>query len=157
MLKREISFEDFNGNQTSEVFYFNLSKAELIEMEVEYKQGFAQLLQDIIDSKDNKELVSKFKDIILMSYGQKSEDGKRFIKSPELREEFSQTAAYVELFMELASDDDAAVAFLSGVLPRDIVSQLNEEQVKKEITVTKDISTLPAPEDGPASPPTSTS
>lgn len=146
MLKREIKYEDFNGNQTSDVFYFNISKSELVELEVEYEQGFAQMLQDIIDAKDNKELVAKFKQIILMAYGEKSPDGKSFIKSEELRNAFSQTAAYQELFMELASDDDAAVAFLSGVLPRDIVKQMNEEQAKKSVEDTKDISALPVPE-----------
>jgi hypothetical protein len=134
MLKRVIEYEDFNGNQTSEIFYFNLSKSELIEMEVEYKQGMGQMLQDIIDSKDEKELITKFKEIILSAYGQKSDDGKRFIKSDSLREEFSQTAAYTELFMELATNDDAAVQFLSGILPRDVVAQLNKEETEKKET-----------------------
>jgi hypothetical protein len=151
MLKREISYEDFNGNQTSDVFYFNLSKAELIEMEAEYKQGMAQMLQDVIDSKDNKELVGKFKEIILMAYGEKSEDGKRFIKSESLREEFAQTQAYVELFMEMATNADAAVQFLSGILPRDIVQQMNELEAAKKEEEKKDET---KPVETVASPPT---
>jgi len=130
MLKREIKYEDFDGNEVSEIFYFNLSKPELIELEVEHKQGFGKLLQSIVETKDNKELVAKFKQIILMSYGVKSEDGRRFIKSDQLREEFAQTAAYSELFMELASDDNAAVIFLTGILPRDISAQLDKEDAK---------------------------
>jgi len=146
MLKREIKFEDFDGNQTSEILYFNLSKPELIELEVEFKQGFGQMLQHIIDTKDNRELVARFKQIILMAYGEKSEDGRRFIKSEQLREEFSQTAAYQELFMELASDDEAAVTFLTGVLPRDM-----RGDVEKTVIATPDIGSTPI---GPT-PPTS--
>jgi len=120
MLKRTIRYEDFNGNQTEDIFYFNLSKPELIELEVEYEQGFGDMLQSIIKAKDNKEIVKQFKAIILLAYGEKSEDGKRFIKSDQLREEFSQTAAFQELFMEMASDADAAVVFLQAILPKDM-------------------------------------
>lgn len=131
MLKREIKYEDFDGNETSEIVYFNISKPELIELEVMYEQGFGRMLEQIIETKDNKELVSRFKDLVLMAYGQKSEDGKRFIKSDKLREEFSQTAAYQELFMELATDENAAVIFLKGILPKDIVI----EQDKPDTTL----------------------
>jgi hypothetical protein len=119
MLKREIKYEDFNGEEVTEIFYFNLSKPELIELEVGYTQGFGQMLQSIVESRNNKEIIAKFKEIVLMAYGIKSDDGKRFIKSDKLREEFSQTAAYAELFMELATNDQAAVIFLNGVLPRE--------------------------------------
>jgi hypothetical protein len=125
MLKREIEYEDFNGVKTTDVFYFNISKPELIELEVEYEQGFGKLLEDIVEAKNNKELVKQFKAIVLMAYGQKSEDGKRFIKSDQLREEFSQTAAYNALFMELATDDNAAVVFLQSVLPKDMVGDID--------------------------------
>jgi hypothetical protein len=121
MLKREIAYEDFNGNQVTDIFYFNISKPELIELEVEYDQGFGAMIQGIIDAKDNKSLIKRFKEIVLMAYGQKSEDGKRFVKSDKLREEFAQTAAYGALFMELATNDNAAVTFLKSVLPKDMV------------------------------------
>ncbi len=120
MLKREIIYEDFNGNQVTDVFYFNISKPELIEMEVEHKDGLGEVLKRIVVEKDNKNLIRMFKDIVLKAYGEKSEDGKRFIKSDQLREEFSQTAAYSVLFMELATHENAAVVFLKGVLPRDM-------------------------------------
>lgn len=123
MLKREIKYQDFNGEDQAEVFYFNLSKSELIEMQVEYDQGFDKMIEAIIEEKNNKELVKKFKELILLAYGKKSEDGKQFIKTDALREAFSQTAAYQELFMELASNDGAAAKFLTGVLPRDLVDQ----------------------------------
>ncbi len=126
MLKREISFEDFNGNPATEIFYFNVSKPELIEMEAEYVEGFSSMIQTVIDAKDHKTLIKTFKDIVLMAYGQKSVDGKRFIKSDQLREEFSQTAAYSALFVELATNDNAAVIFLKGVLPKDMVGELDK-------------------------------
>ena len=131
MLKREITYETFDGETTTDVFYFNISKPELLELEVEFEGGFEKMLQNIIDTRDNKALIAKFKDIVLLAYGIKSEDGKRFIKSEQLREEFSQTAAYQVLFMELAMDDNAAVIFLNGCLPKDIAGQVNE--VKSDI------------------------
>jgi hypothetical protein len=133
MLKREIKYEDFDGVETSDIVYFNLSKPELIELDVEHGEGFGRVLERIIETKDNKELVKLFKDIILMAYGQKSEDGKRFIKSEKLREEFSQTAAYSSLFMELATDDEAAVKFLTGLLPADM-----RETVASNLTTAAD-------------------
>lgn len=128
MLKREIKFEDFNGNEVSDVFYFNISKPELIELEVEYDKGFARVLEEIIETKNNKELIKKFKDLVLMAYGEKSEDGKYFLKSDEIRQKFANSAAYQTLFMELATDDNAATVFLKGVLPKDIVAATDQDK-----------------------------
>jgi len=130
MLKREIKFEDFDGNQTSEIHYFNLSKPELIELEVEYDQGFGKMLERIVETKNSRDLIKQFKEIVLLAYGEKSEDGRRFIKNDKLREEFSQTAAYNALFMELAMDDGAAVTFLTGVLPKDIAGDVSKAALK---------------------------
>lgn len=127
MLKREIKYEDFNGDQTTGIFYFNISKPELIEMEVEYEGGFGRMIQKVIETKDNKELIKQFKEIVLRAYGEKSEDGKRFIKSEELSKEFSQTAAYEVLFMELATNDEAAATFLKGVLPKDMAAGIDKQ------------------------------
>ncbi len=126
MLKREIAYEDFNGNQVTDIFYFNISKPELIELEVEHEGGFSAIIQNIVDSKDHKALIQRFKEIVLMAYGQKSDDGKRFIKSEQLRNEFSQTAAYSALFMELAMDDNAAVIFLKNTLPKDMAGEFDK-------------------------------
>ncbi len=126
MLKREITYEDFNGETVTDIFYFNISKPELIEMEVEYDQGFSSWIQQIIDAKDHKTLLHQFKTIVLLAYGQKSDDGKRFIKSDQLREEFSQTAAYQALFIELATNDNAASTFLIAVLPKDMTKALEK-------------------------------
>ena len=148
MLKREIKYEDFNGNEVTEAFYFNISKPELIELEVEYNQGFATFIQGVIDAQDNRTLVREFKRIVLLAYGVKSDDGKRFIKTDKIREEFEQTAAYQELFMELATKDEAAVTFLRGVLPRDMVGELvMPAQIPSG-------STPSAPAPSPPSPPT---
>lgn len=136
MLKREITYEDFNGNTVTDVFYFNISKPELVELEVEQKQGFSSWIQGVIESKDSKELVAQFKRIVLLAYGQKSEDGKRFIKSDELREEFSQTAAYQTLFMELSTNDQAAANFIKGVLPKDMTVDFDKNLAAQTQTPT---------------------
>lgn len=120
MLKKEITYENFDGEEVTDTFYFNVSKPEIIELEVEIDGGFGKMMQRIVDANNTKLLVQEFKRIILLAYGVKSEDGKRFIKSDELREEFSQTAAYSELFMQLALDADAAGDFIKAILPRDL-------------------------------------
>lgn len=133
MLKRNITYEDFNGDTVTEVFYFNLSKSELMELELEYKGGFGESIQRIIEAKDNKSLIAEFKKIILLSYGIKSDDGKRFIKSDQLREEFTQTAAFNSLFMELATNENSAVTFLNGIIPKDMLAEAQKlELVNKE-------------------------
>lgn len=126
MLKREINYEDYNGNQVTGIFYFNISQVELIKLEVEYEQGFGAMIQNVIDTNDKKTLIKQFQDIVLLAYGQKSEDGKRFIKSDKLREEFSQTAAYNVLFMELATDDGAAATFIKGVIPKNMTAEFDK-------------------------------
>ncbi len=134
MLKRPITYEDFDGNTVTDVFYFNLSKPELIEMDVEHEDGLGKWIQKVIDSKDHKTLIKQFKEIVLMSYGVKSDDGKRFIKSEQLREEFSQTAAYTALFMELASNEGAAADFIKGILPKDMTGELDKVTESKPPT-----------------------
>ena len=126
MLKKEITYENFDGEETTETFYFNVSKPEIIELEVDVQGGFGRMMERIVEANDTKLLVQEFKRIILLAYGVKSEDGKRFIKSDELREEFTQTAAYSELFMQLALDADAAADFIKAILPRDLSDTLEE-------------------------------
>lgn len=120
MLKKTIKYTDYNGVEREEDFYFNLSKAEIAEMELEIPGGMTAMLQRITAAKDTPSLVKIFKDLILRSYGEKSADGKRFIKSAELKESFSQTEAYSELFMELATNADSASAFINGIIPADV-------------------------------------
>lgn len=118
MLVKTIKYTDYKGNQREEELHFNLNKAEIAEMELSHSGGFNQKLERIIKTQDSEEIVSIFKNIILKSYGVISDDGKRFIKSDELRLAFEQTEAYSELFMELISDADAASAFVNGVIPK---------------------------------------
>lgn len=131
MLKKTIEYTDFNGNECKEDFYFNLSKPELVNVGVSKEGGMEKYLIDVIKEDRIQEIVSLFSDLILKSYGIKSEDGKRFIKTPQLAEEFSQTEAYNVLYMELMSDNDAAVNFLKGIIPSDIASQLTDEKLQE--------------------------
>ena len=117
MLKKTITYTDFDGNERTEDFYFNLTKAEVAEMEMSTEGGLTNMLDRIISTKDSKRLIATFKDIILKSYGEKSLDGKRFVKSQELRDAFEQTEAYSELFMELVESAEASAAFVNGIVP----------------------------------------
>lgn len=119
MLKKTITYKDYNDNELTEDFYFNLSKTEIAEMELEVAGGFSELLKKIIATRNNKELMAQFKRLILKSYGEKSADGKRFIKSNDIAESFSQTEAYSELFFELM-DAEKAAAFVNGILPKEL-------------------------------------
>lgn len=117
MLKKTITYTDYDENQRTEDFYFNLTKAEVSEMEMSTTGGLSKMLQKIVAEKDTKRIIEMFKDLILKAYGEKSPDGKRFIKNQELRDAFSQTEAYSELFMELAGNAEAAAAFVNGITP----------------------------------------
>jgi len=118
MLKKTIKYTDFNNNERTEDFYFNLSKAEVMEMEMRVSGGMSEFLKKIVAEQNSEKIVDMFKDIIMKSYGEKSLDGKRFIKNKELVDAFTQTEAYSELFMELATDADAASNFIKGIIPQ---------------------------------------
>ena len=120
MLKKTITYVDYNGTQRTEDFYFNLSKAEVAEMEMSVEGGFSKMLEELVASKDNVRIVELFKQMVLKAYGEKSADGKRFVKSKELSEAFSQTEDYSEIFMELALDEKAAAAFVNGIMPANL-------------------------------------
>jgi len=117
MLKKQITYTDYNGNQRTEDFHFNLSEAEIMEMELSVSGGLAEMIQKIISTQDQPTIIKIFKDVILKAYGEKSPDGKRFIKSEELSIGFAQTEAYSQLFMELSRDAEAGAAFINGVIP----------------------------------------
>lgn len=131
MLKKTISYVDYNGTKRTEDFYFNLTKAEISEMELEIPGGMSEMLKRITAAQDTPTLVKIFKDLILRAYGVKSDDGRRFIKSQQLKEEFSQTEAYSELFMELATNADAASAFINGIIPAD-VAKASQKQIPEK-------------------------
>lgn len=124
MLKKIITYTDYNGVERTEPFYFNLSKAELMEMELGVTGGMTEMLDKIIAAKDAPSLMKTFKEMIMKSYGIKSDDGKRLIKSEELSIAFTQTEAYSVLFMELITDDKAAADFVNGIIPNEIQTEV---------------------------------
>ena len=123
MIKKTVTYTDYNGVERTENFYFNLSKAEVMEMEMSTAGGMAESIQKIVDDKDAPAIIRVFKDLVLKAYGVKSDDGRRFIKSKELSEEFAQTEAYSQIFMELATDADAAAKFVNGIVPADLAQK----------------------------------
>ena len=124
MITKTIKYTDYNGKEREEDFMFNLSQAELTEMELGIKEGLAEKIKNIVEAQDTPEIIKIFKDLILKAYGEKSVDGRRFVKVSDagvpLSIGFSQTEAYSKLFMELATDADAAAKFVNGIVPGDI-------------------------------------
>ena len=137
MLKKNIKYVDYDGNDRAEDFYFNLTRSELMEMHLNKAEvielqlgtvgGLTKTLEKIVQEKDASRIIEYFKTIILKAYGEKSADGRRFIKSQELRDAFEQTEAYSELFMELASDAKMAAEFINGVLPKEAADAIGVE------------------------------
>lgn len=134
MLKKLIKYTDYDGRERSENFYFYMSKAELMEMELGTVGGMQNLIQLIIDKQDIPKIMEAFKTIILKAYGEKSADGRRFIKSKELSEAFSQTEAYSNLYMELITDADAAAVFINGIVPEDVAMAAEQRRKANEKT-----------------------
>lgn len=129
MLKKTITYTDYDGNSRTEDFYFNLNKAEIAEMEASEIGGLSNLLKKIVAERNNKKIIELFKELILRAYGEKSPDGKRFVKNQELRDAFCQTEAYSELFMELAGNAEAAAAFVNGITP--VIQPANGAQASR--------------------------
>lgn len=124
MLKKTIVYQDFNGERVEEEAFFHLSKAELVEMELSHQGGLTESLKRIVAAEDGKAIILEFKNILLGSYGKRSEDGRRFIKNQALREEFESSEAYSTLFMELVTDTDAAIEFVNGIIPKDMAQEV---------------------------------
>jgi len=129
MLKKTITYTDYDGNDRTEDFYFNLNKAEIMEMEMSFNGGLSKTITNIVAAQDSKRIIEIFKDLILKAYGEKSPDGKRFMKSKEIADGFSQTEAYSQLFMELATNANAASAFVNGITPKSM--DVAKEQIKE--------------------------
>lgn len=123
MLKKTMTYEDFNGVKRTEDFYFNLTKAEVMEMELTTSGGLAERIDRLVKTQDMPEIIKIFKELILTAYGEKSPDGKRFIKNQEVRDSFAQTNAYSDLYMLLATDDKEAAKFVNGIVPADMAPQ----------------------------------
>lgn len=127
MLKKTITYNDYNGTERTEDFYFNLTEAEAMEMEMSTTGGLTETIRKIVAAQDAPAIIKIFKELLLKAYGEKSPDGKRFIKSEEISTAFSQTEAYSQFFMELATNAEAAAEFVNGITPKKTTaSQLAE-------------------------------
>ena len=131
MIKKTVTYTDFNGVKRTEDFYFNLTEAELTELEYGVEGGFRAMVKKIIDEENHGRLIEYFKKIVLLAYGEKSADGRRFVKSEEIRNGFAPTEAYSKIFMELANDDKAAAAFINGIIPNEAPVQADGAEANK--------------------------
>ena len=120
MLKESITYTDFNGEERTEEFYFNLTKAELVELETSMHDGLSEAIKRIVAEDNQENIIKIFKEIILKAYGSKSIDGRRFIQNQEIRDDFAASEPYSVLFMKLATDAEAATAFVNGIVPTDL-------------------------------------
>jgi len=131
MYKKTVHYTDFDGNEREETLYFNLTKAEMVKMELR-SGGMQDMIERITEAKDSYKVAEVMEDIIARSYGEKSADGKRFIKNQEIMDAFKATDAYSELFMELVTNADAAAEFVNGIMPADIRERAQEEMKRRE-------------------------
>lgn len=127
MIKKTVTYKDFDGNERTEDFYFHLTEQELTEWELSVDGGLSGVLTRIINSKDNKKIIEIFKDLLLRSYGVKTPDGRGFIKNEEVLNDFKYTQAFSDIYMELATDDKAAADFVNGIIPAGLVEKAQEE------------------------------
>ena len=127
MIKKTVTYTDYNGVERTENFYFNLSKAEVMEMEMSTEGGMAESIQKVVDAKDAPAIIRVFKDLVLKAYGVKSDDGRRFMKmkpdGTRYADDFKETEAYSQIFMELATDADEAAKFVNGIVPADLAQK----------------------------------
>lgn len=135
MLKKEITYEDFDGNPAKEVLYFNLTKTEMIDLQMGEDGGIYERLQRIIETQDINAIYQELKKMILAAYGVRSDDGKRFTKNDQIREDFVSSAAFDALIIEMIEDVDQVVAFLKGAFPSELTAQI--EKAEKDGTLDK--------------------
>lgn len=130
MLKRTMTYTDFNGNARTEDFYFNLTEAEITEMQLSVSGTLTEKIQKIMATQDGPEIIALFKDLIMRSYGEKTLDGRGFVKTEAGLLSFTSTNAFSNLFMELAQDSKAAAAFVNGIIPADLAKKAEIEAAK---------------------------
>lgn len=133
MLKKTITYTDYNDVERTETFYFNISESELTEMQLSTEGGLAERLQKMIDAQDVPSVTKVFKDIILKAYGEKSADGKYFRKSEEISNAFVATEAYNKLYMELLQDPDKLAEFINGLLPKSVRDEVAKAQAERKL------------------------
>lgn len=131
MYNKTVTYKDYKGNTRTEDFYFNLNKAELVELELSTKGGLTVMMDRIIAAQDNATLFKIFKDLVSKSYGVLSDDGRKFVKNQEVLDDFMQTEAYSIIFSELATNAEAAAEFFNNVIPQNLAKELAEEEANK--------------------------
>lgn len=131
MFSRTFEYTDYNGAKQKETWYFNLDKAELLKMELSAYGGLTELMKRLIREKNPKEIVDTYENLILTAVGEKSPDGRRFLKSDVIREDFKQSPAYAELFYELVTDGEKADAFLRGAIPPELLAALEKAEAEE--------------------------
>lgn len=139
MLKKSITYSDLDGNSVTDDFYFNLSKSELVEMELSEKDGLSAQFQELIAAEDGGKIIAALKKILSMSVGQRSEDGKTFKKSEDITNSFMQSDAYSELFMSLVSETDGAVEFIKGMMPASLAKEVVDHQLPEKEYSTEEL------------------
>lgn len=122
MLKKEVSYVDYDGNKVTETLYFNMTKTEIAAMQVRMDGKFIDYLQDLVKGNKIERLFHIFKDIVLDSYGKKSDDGRRFVKSKELRDDFEASIPFDNMMMEMLQDPDKQSQFVRAILPPDMTA-----------------------------------
>lgn len=120
MLKKTLKYTNYDGVEREKDYFFNLKKSELVDLQYKTPKGFISYIEEITKSGDNSELWKAFRDIVLLAYGEKSDDGERFMKSPEISKAFEETEAFSVLIMELIEEDNAASDFINGIMPDDL-------------------------------------
>jgi hypothetical protein len=131
MRKETITYTDYNNVTRTEDFFFNLNEAELTALQYGVDGGLKEMLERIVKSNDNKQIMACFHELIAKSYGEKSPDGRRFIKSEELSEAFMQTEAYNELMLRFMTDANYSAEFINDVLA-DVTKRTKERNAKKD-------------------------
>lgn len=146
MLKKTIPFNDLDGNPVTEDFYFNLTKAEALELNFSHKGGIEEHAKRIVEAKDMAQLIALFKELLLKTVGRRSEDGRRFLKNQEITDDFTQTEAYSEMFIQLASDAEFAIQFMKGIMPADIQQEIEKSgAIEKAFEVTPSVESSTEP------------
>lgn len=150
MLKKSITYKNFNDEEETEDFYFNLTKAELTEMQLSVpgEGGLKERLETITKAPEanGKEIIAVLKDIVLGSYGHRSPDGKRFVKNQQIRDEFESSLAYSEFFMKMVTDAEFAAEFINGIMPKDLLDDVNQTKLDLEQKTAEALGTNPPDE-----------
>ena len=132
MYVKKIKYTNYNGEERERRFYFNLSKAEVLNMELGTNGGYENYINRIVETRDQHELIRMFKELIKMSYGVKSDDGEMFIKNDKVFSEFEQSEAYSEFYMELVTNTESAIEFINGIMPQALMAEVEKDPQYKE-------------------------